>query len=436
MLKLAIPCAVKQRWQTRGSLFTVSALSFVAFMVSNVANYGTQVCLGRLLGPQAYGAYNALTAILMLLALPISALAYIFTRTVAQYHVRQQPQWIRYYYHQSFARLLMLGLSLCLLVFFAQAWLNDFLHIHHTRAAVWLGPATFAALFFPLNLAFIQGLQNFRWVTLLSAFAGPARFMCSVLIVWLGFGVSGALFAIFLYGMLCGLLSLLPLWQLIRPGVSPPLEQLPQKDDWSDAVAVFISTAAFFVLTQCDVILVKHLFAAKLSGYYASAALMGKAVLYVPGAVIVGLIPMTAGQANAAARRILKKALLITSALSGLGALGFFCLPRWILQTFFGRNYLPAAELLQYFGVAMLPMAFILILKAYFIARKSNLFSYTMLFGAGGMLGCMVCCSTTPMDVIAWMGLWGTAIMVAGFMIEFLTVRAWRVSGVAKGVQG
>jgi O-antigen/teichoic acid export membrane protein len=53
-----------------------------------------------------------------------------------------------------------------------------------------------------------------------------------------------------------------------------------------------------------------------------------------------------------------------------------------VIKTFFGARYTEAAVVLRYFGLAMLPMALLLVLMNYFVAKGRSLFSYVMFLGA------------------------------------------------------
>lgn len=402
-------------WSTKiDLLYSVSALSLLTFMISNIANYGTQVMLGRLLGPSNYGVYNALMGMLMLFSVPISALSYLITRKVSFYQASKQDHFIGVLYTRGVFKLIIFGLMLIILAVLLLPVLRNFLHIDNFYAIACLGPVAMVSLFFPFNIAFSQGLHDFYWVSASSAIAGPLRFVTSVTAAWIGWGVTGTMCATFMACLLTSLFSSIPLrhyWRYV-----PKVNKIEHDSKvLKDALPVFISTLSFAILTQVDVILVKHILTAEQSGFYASAALLGKAVLYAPAAIVVGLIPMVAGETrDKESRSILHKALLLTTILSGSGACIFWFASDWVLYNFFGDSYLPAAPLLKYFGVSMLPMAFVFVIKAYFIAKSANDFSYVMLLGSTCMVLTILYCAQTPFDVMKWVGVYGCLITFIG----------------------
>lgn len=412
-----------KKWPKLGSnLISASLLVLSAQMVTNVANYGTQLLLGRLLGPEDYGAYNALMAVLVLLSIPTTTFGFLIVRNVARYDVNGQDDLIALFYKRCFVNLLILGVLLVVFVLLLQSFFHSFLHIDNKVTIFLLGPIAMVSLFIPYNLSFSQGLQDFRWLAISAATAGPFRFITSVIAAWIGWGVSGTLLATLVACILGWLLSSLPLRTYWRPVVrSFTVHQRPIL--WGDILPVFISTISFVVLTQSDVIVVKHLFTAQQSGFYASAALLGKMVLYIPGAVIVSFVPMVASQRHPNKLwHLLKKALILTAFLSGTSAFFLWLMPEWILYIFFGNKYLPAAPLLKYFGISMLFMAFILVIKAYYIATSAYRFSYVMLFGSIGMLIIISFYASEPMDVVMWMGIFGFVIALIGLVMEYFSL--------------
>jgi O-antigen/teichoic acid export membrane protein len=66
---------------------------------------------------------------------------------------------------------------------------------------------------------------------------------------------------------------------------------------------------------------------------------------------------------------MLWKALAYTLLLSGCGTLLYWLFPTPVLSLLFGGKYLDGAPLLAYYGVAMLPMALLLITMNFHIAR-------------------------------------------------------------------
>ena len=131
-------------------------------------------------------------------------------------------------------------------------------------------------------------------------------------------------------------------------------------------------------------VLVKHLFSDHEAGIYASASIIGKAVMYLPAAIVLAMFPMVA-ESNTLRQdssHFIIKTIIITLFLSGSGAAVLFFFPEFVINTFFGAKYFEAGKIVQYFGISMLPMALLMIMMHYFIARGKVLFQYILFIGA------------------------------------------------------
>ncbi len=128
----------------------------------------------------------------------------------------------------------------------------------------------------------------------------------------------------------------------------------------------------FGVMTQIDVMLVKHYFSSHEAGIYASAAIVGKAVMYLPDAIVLALFPMVASNqaSGQSSDNPLFKSIGLTLLLSGSGAVVLILFPKFVMGVLFGSRYLGAASIASLFGIAMLPMSLIFLMMNYLLAKS------------------------------------------------------------------
>ncbi|HCY18791.1 MAG TPA: hypothetical protein DHU69_03310, partial [Deltaproteobacteria bacterium] len=149
-------------------------------------------------------------------------------------------------------------------------------------------------------------------------------------------------------------------------------------------IPIFIANLAFAILTQSDIILVKYIFTPHEAGIYSSAAIIGRTVMYLPGAIVISLFPMVASNKarDEGTLHLILKALAMTIALSGTGTLALYLFPDFIVSLFFGNRFSSAAYIIGLFAIAMLPMAFLMIIMHYNMAKGGKYFAYIMLLGS------------------------------------------------------
>jgi peptidoglycan biosynthesis protein MviN/MurJ (putative lipid II flippase) len=93
------------------------------------------------------------------------------------------------------------------------------------------------------------------------------------------------------------------------------------------------------------------------------------------------------------------------------------------MVTLFGARYFEAAGVLRYFGLAMLPMALLLILMNYFIAKGRTVFSYVMGFGAAVEVALVLAFHSSLTSVIFVVMGAGGLVLSLGFIFLYVEGR-------------
>jgi len=346
----------------------VGTLLFVATMFTNILNFLFQVTMGRMLIPADYGTMNALLSTFMIAAIPFTTISMVLTRQVSLFKAQGQLAGIRGLFQWTYRRLVAVGLPALVVFLLLTPVLRGFLQMKTTVPIILMGVVILLSVSFPVNLAFLGGLQHFVSMAITSGSLGPLKYSLCVLFVVLGLGING----VFLGHILCYVgLFVISYWPISRALRHVGLPEEKPRRLFSRAYPELLANLAFAFMTQFDLVLVKHLFPAEAVGTYAVAAVFGRAVMYLPGGLVLALFPMVAE--NHALKknqtRMAWKALGYTLMLSGCGTFLYWRFPEAILDLLFGGKYPKAAPLLAYYGVAMLPMALLLITMNFHIAR-------------------------------------------------------------------
>lgn len=364
------------------SLIRTSGWLFAATMVSNVFGYGFQLAMGRLLTPAEYGFLNSLLAVFVVLSVPLATLPMVLARRTAEYAAKKDFTRIRSLIGLAYRRISFVGLLGLAALALGARFVADYLHSPSIVPVLILGLCAASSFAVPINSAVLQGLQDYKWMGITAGLGGPVKFLLCVALVLVGFGVNGVLGGMVLTNLALWLIAYVPIRRHLHRGEAgiAHVHQL----SFSRVMPVFTANLAFAVMSQADMILVARYFPAREAGMYAAAAILGRSVMYVPGAFVQALFPMVSEHhsLNRDSRHLLLKALGATLALSGLGAVLFFLFPSLLIGILFGARYAEAAPVLRWFGLAMLPMAFLTVLMNYSIAKGERRFSYVMALGA------------------------------------------------------
>lgn len=238
----------------------------------------------------------------------------------------------------------------------------------------------------PINLGILQGLKKFLSVGLTSLSVAVMKLVLGILLVYLGFEVSGALGAIIISGLLALFVSFLIIRRYF--GVPSGNEGIDSRGVLKTSLPMLLPFLLITVLTHVDVILVKHYFPEKVAGLYSVCAVLGRVALYFPGSIIVAMFAMVAHShsLDEETTPILWKSLLYTFISSGLIIVIYFLIPKFLLSFAFGSKVLDVAPLLGLYSLAMLPMALIRIIANFQMAKGEYSFVYSLLTGTVLML--------------------------------------------------
>ncbi len=397
-----------------GRLARAGVWLFIANLLQGVLGYAYQILMGRMLSPPEYGLLSAIMALSVIIAVPVGAATMILTRKFAEYGAHGGAGEIAHLRWLAYRWAVLCSLLYLVLFFFAVPVIRDYLNVPSSGSIYLLGLVVLVSLFIVTDSALIQGMQAFEWYGGGVTLATVVKISLSVLLVWMGYGINGALFALFLTGLV--------MWGIFNRGSRAYRKAQPVKSKHrftaSDTLPIVAATVVFTVMTQLDMVLVRHYFNSHDTGIYAAAAILGKSVLYLPVAITMVLFPMVAENhaRNESSAHLLTQAVILVGILSGGAALLFLLFPEWLIHVFYGEAYVGAATLLRYFGFAMLPMALVMVAEHFLIAKGQVLFVYLFVLVAPIQVAAVSLFHDTLLDVVKVMVVCGSLLMLLGYM--------------------
>lgn len=398
-------------------LLRTSAFLFASTILGGALGYAYQIVMGRFLSPEDYGLFMALMALIPILSVPISTVYMSVSRRFSRYLALEQKDAFDDFFWSAQLKMLAFGV-LGLLVFLAlSAPLTNFLSAP-SLVPVWLvGIYMFFILLTPIVNAAIQASQKFRFIAVTNVVGPLAKLVSGAAFIAIGWRVEGAL---------CGLVATAAF--LAAFGFHYCRRRLDlrwRRPSWShrlgigEVYPVLLATLAFTLLFQVDLLLVKHLFSPHVAGMYAAAATLGKAVLFLPTSIVVPLFPMTAAAAATGQNttRLLRKAIGATLVLTLAGALVYFIFAEMIVLLLFGEKYREAIPILRYYGFAMVPIAIVMVVEHYLVAKGRMLFAYLIFACSPVFIGSALYWRGDPLNIVWLMIAVGIAILAVALLI-------------------
>lgn len=396
-------------------LARASVWLFVGGIAGGILGYVFQVLMGRMLSTREYGLFSAMMALFAVLAAPLGTLMMVVSRKVSEYRARLDAGSIAHFYYSINIRTAAVGaLVLGAFLFFAPQ-IRSYLKAPGVIPVYLLGALLFLTFLPVINNAFLQGLQRFIWLSAGNSFGVLLKIVFSAVLVWLGYGLTGAVGGVVLASLAGWFITYGALRRPLAQGRGKPCQTAHLSI--KPALPVLAANAAFAAMTQLDMVLVNYYFPAHEAGLYAAASILGKAVMYLPGGIAVALFPMVAENhaRNQSSAHLLLQAVGLTALLCGAGAVFYFLLGEWIVTLLYGESYRGAGEVLKYFGFAILPMALVMVAEHFLIAKGRVLFAYLFVFIAPLQLTAIYFYHASLQMVIAVMGVSGLLLALLGY---------------------
>lgn len=362
-------------------LIKSSGILFIGMMAVNVCNYLFHLLMGRMLGPSDYGILAALISIFYIIGIFAATIKTVTVKFISSFVAQKQFDKIRSFMIFLSENLFILSLILFLLFIILSSKIATFLNIPIISPVILLSTLFLMAFVLPLNRGILQGLQKFKQLSLNLVLDTAIKLFLSVFLVYLGFRVNGAVFAIFAGLFLAYLLSLYPLKFLFK-------YKKPQKIDYKEiksySFLVFISLLCLTLMYSIDVVLVKHFFDPHQAGLYAALSTLGKIIIFAFGAVAAAMFPIVADlyEREQEHKNVLRNSLAIVS-IGGVVILFFyFLLPKLVIGLLFGAAYLEISPYLGFFGVFTFLLSLASIFIYYFLSIGKTNFMFLLVLAS------------------------------------------------------
>jgi O-antigen/teichoic acid export membrane protein len=390
-------------------------LLFAVVTAANLSNYLFHVIMTRLLGPSDYGALGALLAVVLVLSVPTGALQAVIARRAAV--LDGDADALGRLVRGSLKLTAAAGVVLGIAITGAAPWGRTFFHVSSIVPLLFVAAFMVPTAVSPVGLGALQGTHRFRTLGASLAVAMVVKLALGVALVQMGFGISGAVAGVAAGGM-AGLAVAMWPFRALLPGSVTGFEVSPIARETARAGMAFL---AYWTLVSVDLLLVRHYHPGAVSGRYAAASLLGRAVLFLPAAVSIVVYPRFAARPGSPeSRRLLLGSVGIVGALGGVVSLGVLVFPD-LVATLFGRDYLGVGSVGPILTFAMTAFGLVSLLLYYGLAAArppvKTLWIATVLQTAA-----IVAVSDSP-RAVAWV------VMAVGiFLASWLGAHAFRAT--------
>ena len=294
------------------------------------------VLIARYLGPTGYGQAAVVYTLLTLLSAVTLSFQIISAKFAAQQSPVSDKGAVYRYFHQS-AWVCGSIVGVTLLIF--RDSVASYLNLTDPILVALL--AIGAAFYIPLGSrrGYIQGNYGFRRLALNLVLEGAVRLIGSYVLVLMGLGVRGVIEA----NVAAVAIAYFEAVPKLGARISSPLNKRRALRETSQALVFFSGQV---LINNCDIVLVKHFFAAEAAGLYAAVAMVGRVVFAFSQAIVNSTFPLVAGTCEAERKdlKVIATSLLLVIGCGSVLAIGLWITPPPVWTSLFGSAFKSAGE--------------------------------------------------------------------------------------------
>lgn len=359
-------------------------------VLTNGLNYVFQVLMGRMLTITEFGTMNALFSLIMIASLPFGVVTTTTARYIAIYNASGHDEKIK----QFIKRILLIILLGVLIVLgtgiMLSGQISDYLNINNKTLCILAIIVISIGMFIPFTNGVVQGTKQFFNLGLLGFGATLGKLILGVLFVVVGFQLYGIMNALLLSNLLITIFGFYMIRKYWWPDKSEKTSNLllEKKEILYYAVIAFVVSLSIAIFSNVDMLFIKRFFSEEQAGFYGTASLFARLILFIPNALVMAMFPIAAeaDALNGASKVIIKKTLLYVGVLSLVCVLGLNLFTESLVKILMGEKFLPSVPYVRWASFMAIPVGLLITLANYCLAiNKIKMLGFSMAVGS-------ICC--------------------------------------------
>lgn len=318
----------------QAKILSGSLVMLVGSVFVSLANFGYNIGVARLLGPADFSHAAAAVTILMLISAITLAFQLVCTKLVAKSDSIEAKAAIFQHLHK---KSWWVGMGLGASMVLGSAMLASYLRLSSPWVIILL--AVGLTIYIPLGVkrGGLQGTCRFAGLSCNMAAEAVVKFLGAILLIEMGYGVLGAVAAI----------SASVIVAYLMPDAARELRgatgqfETPQLGETVQAIVFFVGQV---IISNIDILMVKHLFAPDVAGLYAAIALVGRLLYFGAWSIVSAMFPVSAEtNEERQAPALLTVPLLMVTGMSAAFVLLLAGFPHLVFRALFGAHFTAGA---------------------------------------------------------------------------------------------
>lgn len=365
-------------------LISGSSIIFIASFVANIINYVFNLAMGRMLSVSEYGLLLSLSSIFILLGVFNTSYVSIFSKFSAKYFATNDQKGLHSLYSIGFRFIFMPAVVLLGVLVVLSPIISRFLHVSDLILTILISFAVFFSFITAMPSGILQGKMRFWTIGGLNILAPVVKLMVAVVLILMGFTVFGAVVGIVIASAVVPLVGffLINKYNPRTHHTSNEFGNVFKKEFFKYSFTTFLVLIGLTLLSNTDILLVRHYFGEVTSGHYAALSLMGKAIFYFTSPINFVFFPLIAQKKEKNER--LFEIVLLTVGLVTLASVVisfvYFAFPNLVLAIFFpAPEYRVLTNYLGIFSLYILVFSVMSIFSNFFLSiGRTEIYKFTL----------------------------------------------------------
>ena len=314
----------------RGSVILLTSTGLVS-----ATNFLYNIAIARGLGPAGFGHATAIYTLLMLLSSVTLSYQLVCSKLVAK--TVDFPGKVAIY-RDLRRRSWQTGLLLGALIVLGSSMLAQYLHLPEPRDIILLGLGT--AVYVPLGVrrGMLQGIYDFSRLAVNFVLEALIKIIGALVVLHYGLGVTGVIAAV--------VASIAIAYATADPSLKLTADSRRQEHaSYREGMQAIVFFVGQVIISNLDILLVKHYFVAEVAGLYAAVALVGRVVYMASWSIISSMFPVSAATVHKrTSQTVLGGALWLVISMTSLFTLAAWLAPTALWKSVLGATFLNASH--------------------------------------------------------------------------------------------
>lgn len=358
-------------------LIAGSAYIFLGSIVANVFNLFFSLFMGRNLTVEGFGILSSTFSLIGLISIPAGSIIPTIVNFAGPHFAKEDYGSVKALFLKIIKPILIVSIFMFLSFFVFAGYMGDFFKIADRSIMVTVGIIVAFAYIGTVSNGLLQAKLAFKYISFLSLVGSVSKFALGVGLVFLGLGVRGAVWAVFIAGVIPSILGFIYL-KVVFTSKLNKASKINFKNIFSYGVPSSLAMLGMTSLISTDILLVKHFFDPLQAGVYAGLSLVGKVIFFFTGSIGGVMFPLIVKKhaKNENYNNIFKMAIALVLIPSAFISMFYFLYPDLSIN-FFIKNeiYRSASSLLGLFGLFITAYSLITLFVYYFLSiKKTNVY--------------------------------------------------------------